>query len=157
MKNLNRIVSAVMAVAVILMAQQAFAAKTTKEISPYAVGERSINSERALAERIAPSAQLCVKGEKCKVAVAAAAVVKKAGPRSGEAVYATCAGCHSGALPNAPAKGDHAAWDTRKAAQGGVAGLVKSAIAGIGGMPPKGMCGDCSDAELKAAIEFMMK
>ena len=158
MKKTGSILSAVMAIAVILLAQQAIAAKTTKEVSPYPLGERSINSERALAERIAPSANVCVKGEECKVAVVAVAAPKKSGPRDGAAVYASCAGCHSGALPNAPAKGDKAAWSARKSANGGLDGLLKSAITGTSaGMPAKGACGDCSDAELKAAIEYMMK
>jgi cytochrome c5 len=33
----------------------------------------------------------------------------------------------------------------------------KNAINGIGGMPPMGTCGDCSDDEIKAAIEHMIE
>jgi hypothetical protein len=37
----------------------------------------------------------------------------------------------------------------------GIDAMVASAKKGIGGMPPKGMCTDCTDAEFKALIEFM--
>jgi cytochrome c5 len=33
----------------------------------------------------------------------------------------------------------------------------QNAIKGIGGMPPMGTCGDCSDDEIKAAIEHMIE
>ncbi|MGL4930710.1 MAG: c-type cytochrome [Plesiomonas sp.] len=33
--------------------------------------------------------------------------------------------------------------------------LQKHAISGINQMPPRGTCTDCSDDEIKAAIEYM--
>ena len=50
---------------------------------------------------------------------------------------------------------DTAAWKVRADAKGGLDGLVKSAIAGLNAMPPKGTCSDCSDDELRAAIQEM--
>jgi cytochrome c5 len=38
----------------------------------------------------------------------------------------------------------------------GIDALVASAKKGKNAMPPMGTCMDCSDAELKAAIEFML-
>jgi len=35
--------------------------------------------------------------------------------------------------------------------------LVKVAISGVGAMSPKGTCIDCSDSEIKAVIEHMIK
>ncbi len=39
----------------------------------------------------------------------------------------------------------------------GNATLVKHAIEGFNAMPPKGMCMDCSDDEIKAAVEYMVE
>ena len=80
--------------------------------------------------------------------------------RSGsDIVTATCAMCHGGApgmagIPGAPKTA--AEWQARLGANNGVDGLTASAIAGINAMPPKGMCSDCSDAELKAAVEALI-
>ncbi len=75
----------------------------------------------------------------------------------GEEVFNnTCSACHSAATAartKAPAVHDIQAWGTRLSK--GIDAAVASAKKGKGGMPPKGLCMDCSDAELKAAIEFM--
>ena len=34
--------------------------------------------------------------------------------------------------------------------------MLKNAINGINAMPPKGMCMECSDDEIKDAIEYMV-
>ncbi len=77
---------------------------------------------------------------------------------AGEAVYNnTCSACHSKAkapMMKAPAVHDSAAWEPRL--EQGLDALVVSAKKGKGGMPPKGLCMNCTDAELKAAIEFML-
>ena len=78
-----------------------------------------------------------------------------AAPRSGDAVYtASCLACHSAGVAGAPIVGDKAAWVDRAAK--GIDGLLATAISGINAMPPKGTCADCSDEELKAAIEYML-
>ncbi|MDI3324730.1 c-type cytochrome [Pontibacterium granulatum] len=75
--------------------------------------------------------------------------------RSGEEVYNTkCSVCHASGAANAPKLGDAAAWGPR-AAQG-VDALLATAKSGKGAMPPKGLCMDCSDAELKGAIQYMV-
>ncbi|WP_163018987.1 c-type cytochrome, partial [Pseudomonas viridiflava] len=66
-----------------------------------------------------------------------------------------CTVCHSGVMPNAPKIGDTTAWTERSQKEGGLDGLLAKAITGINAMPPKGTCGDCSDEELKAAIQKM--
>ncbi len=35
--------------------------------------------------------------------------------------------------------------------------LYASAISGFLGMPPKGLCMDCSDDELKATVDYMVE
>lgn len=91
--------------------------------------------------------------------VARVALLKAAassGPRSGEQVYnSVCTACHGAGVAGAPKKGDKAAWAPRLGQ--GLDGLVKSATAGKGGMPPKGGAADLSEAELRAAIEFLTK
>ena len=66
-----------------------------------------------------------------------------------------CIACHASGAAGAPKVGDTEAWKPRIAAAGGLDGLVASAKAGKNAMPPKGMCNDCTDAELKDIIKFM--
>lgn len=75
----------------------------------------------------------------------------------GKAVYdGACAACHGTGLLGAPKPGEAANWQPRAQARGGLDGLVKSAVAGTSkGMPPKGGRADLSEAQLRAAIEFM--
>jgi cytochrome c5 len=76
--------------------------------------------------------------------------------RSGDQVYtSSCLACHSTGVAGAPKTGDKDAWTAR--AGKGVDGLLATAISGINAMPPKGTCMDCSDDELKAAIEYILK
>ncbi|MDU8501747.1 c-type cytochrome [Pseudomonas syringae] len=70
-------------------------------------------------------------------------------------IAAHCVACHSVGLLNAPKTGDTAAWEERARQKGGLDGLLASTIKGIGIMPPKGTCGDCTDDELKSAIQSM--
>lgn len=66
-----------------------------------------------------------------------------------------CGMCHNGQLPQAPKKGDHAAWAPRLA-QGNDT-LVKHVTEGFNAMPPRGLCMDCSAEDYKAVIEWMSK
>ncbi len=66
-----------------------------------------------------------------------------------------CIACHGTGAAGAPKVGDKAAWEPRLAA--GIDALVASSKKGKNAMPPMGLCNDCSDAELKAIIEFMAK
>ena len=75
--------------------------------------------------------------------------------RSGAEVYNTkCTVCHASGAAGAPKLGDAAAWAPR-AAQG-VDAMLVVAKSGKGAMPPKGLCMDCSDSELKGAIQYML-
>ena len=88
-------------------------------------------------------------------AMSAAAPAASAEPRSGDAVYnAVCIACHGTGAAGAPKVGDSGAWAPR-AAQG-IDTLLTHATNGLNAMPPKGTCGDCSEDELKAAIEYML-
>jgi cytochrome c5 len=73
----------------------------------------------------------------------------------GKAIYDTkCFACHNTGVAGAPKLGDKAAWEPRIAT--GMDAMLAVAIKGKGGMPPKGTCMDCSDEDLKAAIQYMV-
>lgn len=104
----------------------------------------------AVAERIKPVGQVNV-GAAGADAVAAA----PAAPRSGSEVYtAHCFACHGTGAAGAPKVGDKGAWSGRVAQ--GLDALVTAAINGKGAMPPRGGSA-ASDAEIKAAVEHMLK
>ena len=76
------------------------------------------------------------------------------GSRKGEDIYASvCGACHESGAAGAPKAGDKAAWAPRLGM--GFDGLVKSAAAGKGAMPPKGGAADLTDNELKRAVAFL--
>lgn len=113
-------------------------------------------TDDAIAERLKPVGSVCIQGEECAAAGAGAAGAAGGAARSGSDVYGKfCTACHGSGLLNAPKTGDTATWSARADAAGGLDGLLTHAINGINAMPPKGTCGDCSDDELKAAIEHM--
>jgi cytochrome c5 len=71
------------------------------------------------------------------------------------ALYAqACAVCHAAGVAGAPKLGDKAAWAPRLAA--GVDGLTASVIKGKGAMPPKGGAMAAADADIKAAVSYMV-
>jgi cytochrome c5 len=99
-------------------------------------------------ENIKPVGNVTVAGESSAGAVAA-------GPRSGADVYnGSCMACHATGAAGAPKLGDKAAWAPRF--KQGLDTLLNHAVNGIRAMPPKGTCGDCSDAELQGAIAHML-
>ncbi|WP_426417168.1 c-type cytochrome [Aestuariirhabdus sp. LZHN29] len=74
----------------------------------------------------------------------------------GKAVYEkACQVCHAAGVAGAPVAHDAAAWSARTAQ--GMDAMLASVKAGKGAMPAGGMCGDCSDDDYKAAIDFMSK
>lgn len=74
--------------------------------------------------------------------------------RTGEQVYKSiCIGCHMPGVAGAPKPGDKAAWGARYG--GDIEQLLAGAKKGKNVMPPKGSCGNCTDGELRAAIQFM--
>ena len=139
------------------VAGSALAAKSTKDVSPYALGERGVYTERATIDRIKPVGSACVEGQPCEGAgaVAAAAPAAGAAPRSGEQVFnSVCQGCHATGAAGAPKLGDKGAWGPRIAQ--GKDTLYKHALGGIRAMPPKGTCMNCSDDEIKATVDYMV-
>ncbi|MYN14831.1 cytochrome c5 family protein [Pusillimonas sp. TS35] len=73
---------------------------------------------------------------------------------AGEKLYKSiCFACHADGVAGAPKFGDKAAWAPFIAT--GLDAMLAKAINGVGAMPPRGGS-QASDAELKAAIQYMV-
>ncbi|MGF6208315.1 c-type cytochrome [Pseudomonas frederiksbergensis] len=69
-------------------------------------------------------------------------------------VYAnSCKLCHANPAAGAPLTGDQKAWEPRVLQ--GTDTLLDHAINGYNGMPPMGLCMQCSEQEFLALIAFM--
>ncbi|NRA61912.1 MAG: cytochrome c5 family protein [Psychrobium sp.] len=107
-------------------------------------------SNDAIKKRIAPVGNVYLSG------AVVAAPAAPTGPRTGAQVYqATCFACHGTGAAGAPIKGNADAWAPRLAQ--GMDVLFDHALNGFNAMPAKGTCMNCSDDELKATIEYMVK
>jgi cytochrome c5 len=105
-----------------------------------------------VASAVAPAAATAPAGAPATVATAAPAGGAKA---DGKAVYdKTCHVCHATGLAGAPKFGDKAAWAPRIAT--GMQTLHNAAIHGLNAMPPKGGNMALSDAEVMAAVDYMV-
>jgi cytochrome c5 len=150
-------------VGIILLVQfaiGAYAKRSTKD-------EPAMSSE-AVAQRIAPVAKVAIDPNAkppeppkaatatAKVAVAAIpAAAAKAVAADGKKVYdATCFVCHGAGIAGAPKLGDKAAWAPHIA--GGMPHLYEIALKGKGAMPPKGGNAGLADADVKAAVDYMV-
>jgi cytochrome c5 len=67
----------------------------------------------------------------------------------------SCQLCHAQPGSGAPLVGDTAAWAPR--VQRGEAAMLASVMQGMGTMPPRGLCPDCSNTDLQRLIAFMHK
>lgn len=117
--------------------------------------QASAEQNSDIAERIKPVGNVCVQGDACASASVSASA--SSGPRSGADVYAaSCGACHGVGVSGAPKLGDVADWQPRL--DKGMDVLYASAVNGLNGtMPAKGLCMDCSDDELAAAVDYMIK
>ncbi|MGD8112385.1 c-type cytochrome [Vibrio sp. TRT 21S02] len=126
----------------------AFVAALTFSSASFAA---SVSQEEydAIAERIKPVGDVYLAGSEPVVA-------EPTGPRDGASVYGTfCVACHASGVSGAPKTGDATDWAPRIAKGKDV--LADHAINGFNAMPAKGSCMDCSDDEIIAAIEHMIK
>ena len=121
-------------------------------------------SDAAVTKRIAPVAQLSVDPNAPAVQAAAPASAAPAtatpakaaaGAGPGKATYdAVCNVCHGAGVAGAPKFADKAAWAPR--VKQGAAQLHANAIKGKGAMPPKGGNPSLSDADVSAAVDYMV-
>lgn len=118
----------------------------------FALGAQA--ATESVADRTKPVGDVCMAGEPCAAAATASASAGE--PRSGEQVYSTkCFTCHATGAAGAPKLGDAAAWSARLAERG-QDGMYASAIKGFKAMPAKGLCMDCSEDEIKHAVDHIL-
>jgi cytochrome c5 len=123
---------------------RAFAVAGAVLVSAGTIAFAATKDDEAANKRIAPVA---------RVEMSAPAAGAAAGSRSGEQIYkAVCGACHEAGVAGAPKLGDSAAWAPR--IKTGLDGMMKVAIAGKNGMPPRG-ASDANDAELARTIVYM--
>jgi cytochrome c5 len=71
-------------------------------------------------------------------------------------IYDTyCYVCHGTGWQGAPLSGNAVEWQPRIA--NGWETVLKNTRNGLNGMPPKGTCEECSDADFRAVVEMMSK
>ena len=81
---------------------------------------------------------------------------KRARPRKPAHTYVkVCGACHQEGNLDAPRVGSKKQWAPRIAK--GIDTLYQHALYGFNSMPPRGLCKDCSDEELKAIVDFMVR
>ena len=125
----------------------------------------SAASEAAVAQRLKPVGEVVIGEVPPELAGAAGAVkpamgapVKMAaagGPGAGKKLYDTvCMACHAAGIAGAPKTGDKAAWKPRIAT--GKDALYNSALHGKNTMPAKGGLASAPDADVKAAVDYMV-
>jgi len=89
------------------------------------------------------------------VASASASAPAAAAADPGKKLFeSTCTTCHTAGIAGAPKFGDKAAWAPRIAQ--GKPTLYDHALHGFKGMPPKGTAATASDADVKAAVDYMV-
>ncbi len=88
-------------------------------------------------------------------APASAAPAAGAAKPDGKKIFeSTCVVCHGAGVAGAPKFGDKAAWAPR--IKTGIDTLYQVALTGKGAMPPKGGNKDLPDADVKAAVDYMV-
>ena len=123
--------------------------------------DSSAMTSEAVAARIQPVGRVVFAGspeataEGAVASAPAPAAVAQSGPPDGKKLYeGTCIACHGTGAAGAPKFGDKAAWAPRIAT--GMNTLLNVALHGKGAMPPKGGNAALSDADIRAAIEYMV-
>ena len=119
--------------------------------------------QAAVSARIRPVGQIYLPGEEHEAPAPTVAMPAEPEPvatrMTGPQVYNTaCLACHGAGIGGAPILGNVALWADRIAQ--GTAVLKQHALSGFAGstgyMPPKGGRVDLSDAEIEAAVDYMI-
>jgi cytochrome c5 len=120
------------------------------------VGGVTAAVEDEIRARIQPAGEVCVIGDACAAGLSSGAGAAGAA-KDPETVYNTfCMACHTTGANNAPMLGNKEAWAPRIAK--GIDVLYESALNGFnnGAMPPKGLCMDCTEDEIKATVDHIV-
>lgn len=136
-----------------------------------------------ISSNLAPVGEICLAGDPCTAAPAAAAATATASPQVATptpapaaaaepepapaaapavddfdvagAYQLRCFACHGTGAAGAPVAGDADAWGERMAK--GMDAVMANAINGLGAMPARGLCMDCTDDHIRSLIEYMVE
>ena len=113
----------------------------------------------SVAERIRPVAQVNLASAETQQEPAKNTAAAPTPGRNGQQVYqTTCVACHDAGIAGAPKVGDKSQWAKHVAK--GLDTLYASAVNGVQGstgvMPPKGGNPGLSNAEVRAAVDYMV-
>ena len=112
-------------------------------------------AKKAIEKRIAPVGQVCMEGQECAEISSIAIESVLIGTRTGEEIYGSaCQTCHGIGLAGAPMFGEKISWGDR--ANKDLDKLVEIVKNGLNGMPPMGMCMDCTQEELTSSVQYML-
>ena len=128
-------------------------ASVAKRLAPVAHVVIDPNAAPPAAQAAAPSAQVAVVSPTLPPAAAPAGGAKAAGGNGKATFDGVCMACHGTGVAGAPKLGDKAAWAPRL--KQGLDALHQAAIKGKNAMPPKGGNMALSDADVKAAVDYM--
>jgi cytochrome c5 len=122
-------------------AEKAAAAPAAEKVAAAPVAEKAAATPAAAKAAAAPAAE-------------AKAPVAAAGKVEGKKIFeTTCIVCHGTGVAGAPKAGDKAAWAPRL--KTGMEALYTSALKGKNAMPARGGNGALTDAEVKAAVDYL--
>ncbi|HHQ13628.1 MAG TPA: cytochrome c5 family protein [Chromatiales bacterium] len=87
-------------------------------------------------------------------------VAEDAPASNGQKIYEeTCDGCHGGGIggwfSGAPKTGEKEEW--APLIEKGLPTLLESTLKGVGKMKPNGGCEQCTEADIRAAVEYMVE
>ena len=123
-----------------------------------AAGAASVQADvdrDAIAERLKPVGELCLQGEECGTAMAAASDSGGGDGADGEAIYGqVCMACHDSGAAGAPVRGQEDAWAER--VDKGWDTLLDHALNGFNAMPARGGNPNLSDEEVAAATAHLV-
>jgi cytochrome c5 len=142
-------------VVIVLLAKLATSGRTYDKDSPAMSPEEVEKRIKPVAEvnlgASGPDGKVLKTGEQAPALAAQA----PAGKADGKKIYeSTCIACHGTGVANAPKFGDKKAWATHL--MHGTGHVYENALKGKGAMPPKGGNLTLSDAEVKAAVDYML-
>jgi cytochrome c5 len=159
--------AAALIVGIILLAQFAVGSHGARSMK-----DDPAMSPAAVTKRLAPAAQVVIDPNAAAPAAAAPAATPalavasvtipppaggaaRPAAASGKATFdGVCSACHATGVAGAPKFGDKAAWAPR--IKTGIETLNASALKGKGAMPPKGGNAAIADADVKAAVDYMV-
>lgn len=130
--------------------------KNSAAMTPDAVAKRlKPVGEVVFADAASVAATTATPGGPAGKAAGAVAAPAAAAGKDGKKIYdASCAVCHGAGVAGAPKLGDKTAWAPRSKA--GAGALHASALKGKGAMPAKGGNAALDDADVKAAVDYLL-